>query len=121
MGPLGLEGPGRNTDLLQEIGITIPRPPVKCVMSAVGEELPSPVALDGYAHGVPEDDDEHIVRGSVNGAGADLGPNLGTKTARNPAGLTCATAAGMRCALLFARLCGCEVPAVSSAGKKSQA
>ena len=33
----GLEDPGPNADLLQELGITIPRPPVRYIMSAAAQ------------------------------------------------------------------------------------
>ena len=36
----GLEDPGPNADLLQELGITIPRPPVRYIMSAAAEAAP---------------------------------------------------------------------------------
>eukprot|EP00959_Pyramimonas_sp_CCMP1952_P431700 9040833-Pyramimonas_sp.AAC.1 len=65
-------------------------------MSAVGEGHPSPVAVDGYANDIAEGDIDAIVRDRVNGAGADLCRNPATTTARNTAGLTCATAAGRR-------------------------
>eukprot|EP00959_Pyramimonas_sp_CCMP1952_P369355 7736560-Pyramimonas_sp.AAC.1 len=65
-------------------------------MSAVGEEFPSFVALDGRVNNAAEEGDGKVVRDSVNGLGADLGANSGTSTARNTSGLTCAAAAGRR-------------------------
>eukprot|EP00959_Pyramimonas_sp_CCMP1952_P298210 6237566-Pyramimonas_sp.AAC.1 len=53
----GLDDPGPNADLRQGTGITIPRPPVKYVVSSVGENLPSAVAFNSNVRDAAAHDD----------------------------------------------------------------
>ena len=99
----GLEDPGPNADLLQELGIKIPRPPVRYIMSAAAEASPTSDDVTRKVCCVAKRSANLMdITGTDSGDActeSDSEPGTATddETARIRADITCAAAARRRC------------------------
>ena len=99
----GLEDPDPNTDLLQELGLKIPRPPVRYIMSAAAEAARERDDVDGKKCAAARRTHSLMGSSSTDSGGtqsvsdSEAGTTTDDESARMRADITCAAAARRRC------------------------